>query len=69
MFTSSQLTRGVLKCTINKIVFNISGDSMDLLKDKVALITGAGGGIGRGVARCFAREGACLLYTSDAADE
>ena len=34
---------------------------MDLLKDKVALITGAGGGIGRGVARCCAREGAAVL--------
>ncbi len=34
---------------------------MALLKDKVAIITGAGGGIGRGVARCFAREGAAVL--------
>lgn len=34
---------------------------MTLLANKVAVITGAGGGIGRGVARCFAREGAAVI--------
>src|ERR1700723_852249 len=34
---------------------------MGLLQNKVGLITGAGGGIGRGVARRFAREGATVV--------
>jgi NAD(P)-dependent dehydrogenase (short-subunit alcohol dehydrogenase family) len=34
---------------------------MGLLNNKVAIITGAGGGIGRGIARRFAREGAAVV--------
>ena len=34
---------------------------MGLLNNKVAIITGAGGGIGRGIARRFAREGASVI--------
>ncbi len=34
---------------------------MDRLKDQVAIVTGAGEGIGRGVARRFASEGARVI--------
>ena len=39
------------------------------MKGKVAVITGSTRGIGRAIAERMAEHGACLLYTSDAADE
>lgn len=36
---------------------------MELLKDKVAIVTGAGSGIGRSVAQIYAREGAKVLVS------
>src|SRR5882672_8489730 len=41
----------------------IEGNQTMMLKDKVAVIYGAGGGIGGAVARAFAREGARLFLT------
>src|SRR5690606_4528389 len=36
-------------------------DNMGILKDRVVIITGAGGGLGAAHARVFAAEGACVL--------
>jgi len=42
---------------------------MTCLKDKVAIVTGGGQGIGEGVARLFAREGARVLVTGRTRDK
>ena len=39
----------------------------DLLKDKVAIITGSGRGIGRGVAKLMAAQGAKVVVVDPAA--
>jgi NAD(P)-dependent dehydrogenase (short-subunit alcohol dehydrogenase family) len=41
---------------------------MDLLKNKLALVTGAGGGLGSAIARGFVREGARVIVTDIHAD-
>jgi NAD(P)-dependent dehydrogenase (short-subunit alcohol dehydrogenase family) len=41
-----------------------NGGSLLLLKDRVALITGGGRGIGRAIARKFASEGAIIMVTA-----
>jgi NAD(P)-dependent dehydrogenase (short-subunit alcohol dehydrogenase family) len=45
------------------IILTLKNKIMNELKDKVAVIYGAGGGIGGAVARAFAREGARLFLT------
>ncbi len=42
---------------------------MNTLTDKIAIITGAGRGIGRATARLFAREGACVVLFSRTASQ
>jgi len=42
---------------------------MQLLKDKVALITGATRGIGRGIALSFAQNGASVAFTYVSSEE
>ncbi len=52
-----------------KPIFEFYHQPMQLLKDKVALITGATRGIGRGIALAFAKNGASVAFTYLSSDE
>jgi NAD(P)-dependent dehydrogenase (short-subunit alcohol dehydrogenase family) len=43
--------------------FEWEGKSMDRVKDKVAIVTGGGGGLGRAEARLLAKEGAAVVVS------
>jgi 3-oxoacyl-[acyl-carrier protein] reductase len=48
---------------------NFTNQSMQLLNKKTTLVTGATRGIGRGIALCFARNGASVAFTYVSSDE
>ena len=51
------------KATPERVGFNTEKEMNMILRNKVAVIYGAGGDIGGGVARAFAREGAKVFLT------
>ena len=51
---------GFLFYTIS-VIFKFTKEGIMRLEGKTAIITGGGGDIGKGIARCFAKEGANLL--------